>query len=400
MTDTNISAERQPDRQLTEFEAALVATDPQFAAAQPDPAVAAAVAQHMGRPGIRLPQIVRTVLDGYADRPALGQRAVEYVTDPATGRTHAALLAHYETVSYREVAERVQALGNSLSAAAVRPGDRVAVLGFTSVDYTVIDVTLGQIGAVAVPLQTAAAVGSLVPVVAETEPRVIAVSVDSLPGAVELALSGPAPTRVVVFDYHDRVDDHRDALADARARLSGAEVVVEPLEDLLTRGQVISAPPELDAGGDSDPLALLVYTSGSTGAPKGAMYPQSKVAGMWVRTTKNWFGPTAASITLNFMPMSHIMGRSILYGTLGNGGTAYFGARSDLSTLLDDLALVRPTELNCVPRVWEMLHQHFQSEVTALTGIDRSSAEAAVLTRMRQDLLGGRCIFAMTGRCR
>ena len=43
------------------------------------------------------------------------------------------------------------------------------------------------------------------------------------------------------------------------------------------------------------------------------------------------------------------MGRGILYGTLGNGGTAYFAAKSDLSTLLEDLELVRPTELNFVP---------------------------------------------------
>ena len=38
------------------------------------------------------------------------------------------------------------------------------------------------------------------------------------------------------------------------------------------------------------------------------------------------------------MPMSHVMGRGTLYGTLGNGGTAYFAAKSDLSTLLEDLA--------------------------------------------------------------
>ena len=61
--------------------------------------------------------------------------------------------------------------------------------------------------------------------------------------------------------------------------------------------------------------------------------------------------------------MSHGMGRVILYGTLGNGGTAYFAAKSDLSTLLEDLGLVRPTELNFVPRIWETLFGEFQREV-------------------------------------
>jgi fatty acid CoA ligase FadD9 len=146
-------------------------------------------------------------------------------------------------------------------------------------------------------------------------------------------------------------------------------------------------------------LALLIYTSGSTGAPKGAMYPQSNVAKMWRRSSRNWFGPTAASITLNFMPMSHVMGRGILYGTLGNGGTAYFGAKSDLSTLLEDLALVRPTELNFVPRVWDTLHGEFLTRVDRLVseGTDRGTAEAEVMDDLRDNLLGGRFIFAMTG---
>lgn len=332
------------EEQLARRIANLVATDPQFAAGRPDPAVATAVEGQS-----RLAQIARTVFEGYADRPALGQRAVEYVTDPATGRSTAALLPRYETITYGELGERVRATAAALAAGAVRPGDRVAVLGFTSVDYTVIDVALGQIGAVSVPLQTSAAISTLVPIVTETEPRVIAASVDSLSDAVELVRTGPTPTRLVVFDYHEQVDDHREALADARAQLAGVEVVVEPLADLLARGRALSLPAQADSGDDANPLALLVYTSGSTGAPKGAMYPESNVARMWVRSTKNWFGPTAVSITLNFMPMSHIMGRGILYGTLGNGGTAYFSARSDLSTFLEDLALVRPTELNFVP---------------------------------------------------
>lgn len=182
LTDLPVAEDRQA-RQVAE----LTAADPQFAAAQPDQAVADAIAQ----PGLVLPQIVRTALAGYADRPALGQRAVAFVTD--AGRTVAQLQPRYDTISYGELAERVRALSAALVAAAVRPGDRVAVLGFTSVDYTVIDIALGQIDAVSVPLQTSAAVSTLTPIVTETEPRVIAASIDSLADAVELVRTGPAP---------------------------------------------------------------------------------------------------------------------------------------------------------------------------------------------------------------
>ncbi|HSS25115.1 MAG TPA: AMP-binding protein, partial [Mycobacterium sp.] len=379
----------------------LSANDPQFAAARPDPAVAAALEQ----PGLRLPQIVQTVLEGYADRPALAQRAVEFAKDPKTGRTVAEPLSRFETITYRELGDRVSALACALSNDSVQAGDRVCVLGFTGVDYTTIDLALGQISAVSVPLQTSAAITQLQPIVTETEPSVIAASVNQLPDAVELILSGsqsgPAPAKLVVFDYHPEVDDHREAVETARAQLADTAVIVETLDDVLNRGKALPATP-VTARDEDDPLALLIYTSGSTGAPKGAMYPQSNVGKMFCRSSRNWFGPSAASITLNFMPMSHVMGRGILFGTLGNGGTAYFAAKSDLSTLLDDLTLVRPTELNFVPRIWETLYGEYQRQVDRrLSGTgdhaDREAIEAEVLDEQRQYLLGGRYIFAMTG---
>ena len=365
----------------------LTANDPQFAAARPDPAVAAALEQ----PGLRLPQIIRTVLEGYADRPALGQRAVEFAKDPKTGRTVLGVLPHFDTLTYGELGDRVDALSRALTGDAVQAGDRVCVLGFNSVDFTTIDVALAQTGAVAVPLQTSAATTQLQPIVAETEPSLIAASVNQLPDAVELILGGGhTPAKLVVFDYHPEVDDQREAVETARARLADT-VVVETLADVLERGRKLPVTPAAEPDDSGDPLALLIYTSGSTGAPKGAMYPQSNVGKMWRRSSRNWFGESAASITLNFMPMSHVMGRGILYGTLGNGGTAYFAAKSDLSTLLEDLELVRPTELNFVPRIWETLFGEFQRQV------DRGVPEAEVLEEQRQYLLGGRFIFAMTG---
>ena len=138
---------------------------------------------------MRLPQIMRTVLDGYAERPALGQRAVRYVEDLRTGRTSAELLPRFDTISYAEVSDRVSAIANALTG--VRPGDRVALLGFTSIDYATIDMALAMSGAVSVPLQTSAPAAALQPIVAETEPVVIASAVGYLADAVELALAAP-----------------------------------------------------------------------------------------------------------------------------------------------------------------------------------------------------------------
>ncbi|QRY49546.1 carboxylic acid reductase [Mycolicibacterium septicum] len=383
-----MTTETREDR-LQRRIATLYETDSQFADARPSDAVNAAVAQ----PELRLPAIVKGVLAGYADRPALGQRAVELVTD-ADGRTTAELQPRFDTITYRQLGDRIQAVTNAWHNHPVKPGDRVAILGFTSVDYTTIDTALIELGAVSVPMQTSAPVATLRPIVAETEPTVIAASIDFLDDAVELVRSGPAPRRLVVFDYRPQVDAQRETFQAAKTALADTDVVVEPLADVLDRGRSLADAP-LFTPGQADPLTMLIYTSGSTGTPKGAMYPESKVANMWQLASKATWDENQAvlpAITLNFMPMSHVMGRGILIGTLSSGGTAYFAARSDLSTFLDDLALVRPTQLSFVPRIWDMLFQEYQSR------LDRSGgSEDEVLAEVREGLLGGRFVSAMTG---
>lgn len=153
---------------------------------------------------------------------------------------------------------------------------------------------------------------------------------------------------------------------------------------------------------EDDPLMLLIYTSGSTGTPKGAMRPERLGGDSWRRSNRarrrqHSAGP---SIILSFAPMSHAMGRGSVYGTLGSGGTVYFVAKSDLSTFLDDLALVRPTQLNFVPRIWEMLFQEFHRELDRRSpdGAGNAGLDAQVLAKLRQNLLGGRFISASTAK--
>ncbi|MET0476094.1 MAG: carboxylic acid reductase [Mycobacterium sp.] len=378
--------ERDADTREARLErriADLYSSDAQFAAAKPDDAVteAAGAAE-------RLPDVVRAVMEGYADRPALGQRAVEYVT--SGGRTTAKLLPRFDTVSYGQLWDRVKALGAALRNEPVQSGDRIAILGFTSVDYTVFDIVTTQLGAVSVPLQTSAPQAQLQPIVAETEPVVVASSIHYVGDAVELILTAEhQPARLVVFDFLPEVDDQREAFEAAKAHLRDSGVVVETMADVLARGRELAAPESVVADGD-DPLSLLVYTSGSTGAPKGAIYPAAKVANMW-RSAANahWDENQGVlpAIALAFLPMSHVMGRGVLYGTLASGGTVYFAARSDLSTFLEDLALSRPTQMNFVPRIWDMLYQEYVSQT------DRGATD----DELRQSLLGGRFVSAITG---
>lgn len=173
---------------LTQRISELRATDSQYANAQPDDGVTAA----LQRPEARLAELVTTVLTGYADRPALGQRATELVKDPASGATRQKLLPRFDTITYGELGRRVEAVLAALVTdpqIGLRPADRVCMLGFTSVDYTTIDIALMRLGAVGVPLHTSAAVAQLAPIMAETEPTLIASSIEGIDDAAAVQSS-------------------------------------------------------------------------------------------------------------------------------------------------------------------------------------------------------------------
>lgn len=376
----------------------LAAGDAQFRNAEPD----LSLQQIARQPGLRLPQILELFVEGYADRPALGWRARSPRTDPVTGRTAMQLLPRFDTMTYRELWANVRAIAGAWrhdAADPVSPGDFVATVGFASPEYLTLDLVCGYLGLVAVPLQHNTTASRLRPILEEVEAPILTAGVGYLDLAVEAASGSPSLRRLVVFDYQPEVDEHREALQRARANLAaaGMAVRIETLDEIIERGR--SLPPEPFYTGDTDQrLAMIMYTSGSTGLPKGAMYTEQMLCKVWTNELMPDFADTPV-LNVNFMPLNHLGGRIPLSTAFQAGGTSYFVPESDLSTLFDDWNLVRPTEMGLVPRVAEMLYQRYQSAVDRLvaSGADTGSAEARARAELREDVLGGRIVTAFCG---
>ncbi|MEU6479119.1 carboxylic acid reductase [Streptomyces sp. NPDC047017] len=376
----------------------LYATDAQFR----DTAPLDAVTEAIRRPGLPLAALVATVMEAYADRPALGERATEPVTEPETGRTTLRLLKRFDTLTYAELWERVGAVASEWRhhpEHAVMPGDFVAVLGPTSAEYTVVDLACVRSGAVSVPLQAGSSAEHLAPIVEQTGPRLLVVDADHLEVALDLAANAPSLGRIIVIGHRPEVTAHQEELDSARGRLAARSrgVTLDTLASVIDRGRTLPSLPEVPDGSAADALSALIYTSGSSGIPKGAMYPERLVRRFWVD-----FVPGEAvrpSIVLNYLPLSHMMGRGVLFSTLAKGGLACFAASSDLSTLFEDLSLVRPTEFLLVPRITDMLFQHYQAELTRRTGKGGGAADPAEQVReeLREKVMGGRLLRAVSG---
>jgi fatty acid CoA ligase FadD9 len=372
----------------------LRATDPQFR----DSFAIESVAKAKLQPGVRLAQVVQLVMEAYADRPALGQRARELVTDHSTGRSTLKLLSRFDTITYRELWSRARAIAAEWHQHPVQPlnaGDFVCMLDFTSPDYGALILACIHLGAVIVPLQTSAPAGQHGEIMAETAPRILAAGIDYLDAAIDAVLAGAAPQRLVVMSYDARDDGQREKIERARRRLAEARcpAVLDSLDAIVERGRSLPAAPLYVPKADENPLSWLFYTSGSTGTPKGAMFTERLVIGTWLNETR------IPTITLSFMPMAHLVGNGYMLLALANGGTSYCAPKSDLSTLFEDLSLVRPTMASIVPRVCELLHQHYLNEVDRRTasGADSALAEAEVKREMRERMLGGRLISVGCG---
>ncbi|WP_220501910.1 carboxylic acid reductase [Microbispora sp. H10670] len=347
------------------------------------------VFESTAEPGLRLAEIVKRTLTGYGDRPALAERDKEFVS--VAGRTELRRLPRFDTVSYGELWSRLSAVAADWyhhGEHPLRAGDFVAILGFAGVDYTTVDLACGQVGAVAVPLHNTATVAHIRHLVGEAAPRVFATSAERLGTVLEALAGETSVVRLIVFDHCPQLAEHRESVADARRLLAetASPISLELLSRVIERGSALPPAPDLPPVDDAgEVLSSLIYTSGSTGTPKGVIFPESTVSLMWRPPEQRH-----PMITANFLPQSHLVARRLVIKTLALGGTAYFVADSNLSTLLEDLALIRPTEFAMVPRVCELLHQSY------LSLLDQWNAEE-LRRHFRDVVLGGRVIHTPCG---
>ncbi len=393
-----------PEAQGTGFVTALlnelIETDPQIRALRPDPTLQARLMPELG-----LAQTVDAVMTNYADRPALGRRVKELVTDPSTGRRSVRALERYETFTYGEIWARSRALATTWFRDETRPlraNDMLCIIAFSGIDCTVVDLAAIHNGAVVAPLLLSSPMPQLTGIVKELEPHWMASSLDALDKAVELVLNGHKPRGLLVFDYNAQVDDQRERFEAAQARLASAGLadLIVTLEDACARSADYETAPIFAEPDTSQRLCSIYYTSGSTGLPKGVMYPEYMLKSPTWRLDFDWRQPANVPfIFVHFLPYGHIMGRGILFTAFGSGGTCYFTASDDIATLFEDTKLVRPTYMGLVTRIIDMIHQRYKAEydrrapgVTDLEGLKRE-----LIVWVRNEVLGGRVLFAYFG---
>lgn len=241
----------------------------------------------------------------------------------------------WQNVTTGEFHERVVSAAKGLIALGIAKGDAVTIFSSTRLEWGILDFALGAVGAVSVPIYDT-----------DSAPQAQRIMNDS---AVKLAFADNRER----FDRLDSVKDHCPALkqilmieGNALGALEGLGVAVSD-EELNERVATVRA----------DDLATIVYTSGSTGNPKGAELTHKNFVSITISASQALHEVVLDDHPrlLLFLPLAHCFARFIQYASIASDD-GVVGYLPDTKTLLPDLRSFEPTYLLGVPRVFEKVY--------------------------------------------
>ena len=244
-------------------------------------------------------------------------------------------------LTFEELAKRVDAMAKALLAAGVRRGERVAMLTAPHPEFLVTMLAAGDIGAIWLGMHPRYRLPELHHVVGAARPKVV-VSFDEIDGR----------------SYHAELED----LAAAHACIERTVVLGEPasgalrLADFLEAGKAISDAALERARREVSPedTAVIIFTSGTTGAPKGAMISHRALVGGGRVQAAHW--PSGHMRLLQNMPPNHIAGLGMSTAqALVSGGTVVFVNRFEPGRVLDTIEGERVTFFMHAPAIYHLL---------------------------------------------
>ena len=254
----------------------------------------------------------------------------------------------WRSVSWQEAGQRVEELAAGFLALGVRPGDPVAILGRTRLEWTLADFALISIGAVVVPIYQAATPAERAHVLAHSGARML-VCEDPAEREQIARLAGLGHLeRVLTMDDSD--DDLAQLCERGRGHLRGDPGVVARARAAIRE----------------EDLLTLVYTSGTTGPAKGCMLTHHNYRAMVDMTRRIDGLAQPGDVVLLHLPLAHVFARLIQFLAADVGMTVAFCP--DASRLGVALRAVRPTLLPSVPRVFEAMHTAVLRELAQVQG--------------------------------
>jgi long-chain acyl-CoA synthetase len=292
--------------------------------------------------------------------PGLFVRRCARTPDAEAYRRYDAATGGWHGHTWREMQAAVGRWQAALAGEGLARGDRVAVLAPNSVAWVCFDQAAQGLGLVVVPLYTTDSPGNIAYILGDSGARLMLIkSAAQWQGLAPLRGEFPALARILCLDEDGPEQEPADIAWSGVSRWLPAD-----------------APPPKDRVGDPNALATLVYTSGTTGPPKGVMLSHANILAN-AEAVLRFIPGYREDLYLSFLPLSHAFERTVGYYVPVMAGSTVAFARS-VQLLAEDLLVVRPTVLVSVPRIYERayarIRQGLAKRPLARTLFDRAVA--------------------------
>lgn len=247
----------------------------------------------------------------------------------------------WKTINVKETVEQITRWRHALVKEGLTKGDRCAMLLPNGINAILFDQSVLANALVPVPLHAVDTAGSSSYIINDSGAKLLVTGRLNRWEAIRDTEDHPALKTVVITG--EPVQEHQDG-----------DVRVVGLDQWLTEGNGT----ELPAGPEPQDLAALVYTSGTTGKPKGVMLTHRAILANVTGVLQN-ICPEPEDVWLSFLPLSHTFERTTTYYTaMGFGNRVAFNR--NIGLLADDLKVIRPTIMMSVPRIYEKVYDKIQ----------------------------------------
>ncbi|WP_246153302.1 AMP-dependent synthetase/ligase [Terriglobus albidus] len=254
----------------------------------------------------------------------------------------------WHPISSAQLYARVRAFAKALESWGIKKGDRVALISENRWEWAVTDFAALAIGAVGVPLFPTLTAEQTTYMLNDSGARIAVVSTkDQYEKLASIHEKTPGIERVIVMDAGEfpGAESFSRLLADADKDLA---------RDAAFDAKLAEAKPE--------DLATIVYTSGTTGEPKGVMLTHNNIA-QNINYTVEFIDFNPSDSCISFLPLSHITARILDYEMYANGCVLAYVSRLD--RLPPAMQTVKPTILVAVPRVFERIRHSAETKSLA-----------------------------------
>jgi long-chain acyl-CoA synthetase len=238
----------------------------------------------------------------------------------------------YEAISYKSLNDNINCFKDQLDASGLKKGDKVAIISSNRPEWVITDLATIKLGAVLVPIYETLSSSEIKYILNDAEVKVLIAEEKYLDKVRKIKFEVPTLVKIIVINKDNLTPDEESFACIART------------------GNMHDTDPGIE-----NESATIVYTSGTTGKPKGVVLSQENIITNALALIERG-QVTEQDTFLSFLPLSHMYERTVgYYAPLFAGATIAYA--QNINTIAENMLEILPTIMNVVPRLLEKMYE-------------------------------------------